>query len=66
MMKPLGVQYCERKKYLDLGPGKTHMHMLNLTAESSLGSEVKCGCKYSTMIFSVSVVLLVAVGQLST
>lgn len=61
MMKPLGVQSC--KKLLDPGPGKKHIRMLNLTAESSPGSEVKCGCKCSTVAFSVSVALLAATRQ---
>lgn len=64
MMKPLGVQSC--KKDLDPGPGNTHIHMLNLTAESRPDSEVKRGCQCNTVAFSVSVVLLAAMGRTST
>lgn len=38
MMKLLGFQSCKTTLYPCIG--KTHIHMLNLTAESSTGSEV--------------------------
>ena len=61
MMKPLGVQSC--KKDLDPGPRKTRIHMFNFTAESSLSSEIKGGCRCNTVAFFVSVALLAAMGQ---